>query len=76
MLHAQVYGSPGAHGEIRALDIAEASRQPGVVAVLTAQDIPGANVVGPIIQDEQLLAEGSVHYVGQPLAVVVAECCR
>ena len=76
MLHAQVYGSPVAHGRLSALEIGEALDQEGVVAVLTAGDIPGANLLGPIIQDEQLLAEGTVQYAGQPLAVVVAASWR
>ncbi len=73
MLHAAVFGSPVAHGEIVAFDVDEARVLPGVVAVLTAADIPGENQIGPIIEDEVLLAEGEVHYPGQPLAVVVAE---
>ena len=73
MLHAAVFGSTVAHGEIRALATDEARAVPGVVAVLTAEDIPGENQIGPIIEDELLLAEGEVHYVGQPVALVVAE---
>ncbi len=73
MLHAAVFGSPAAHGEIVALHLDDARTMSGVVAVLTADDIPGENQIGPIIQDEPLLAEGEVHFRGQPMAVVVAE---
>jgi xanthine dehydrogenase large subunit len=73
MLHAAVFGSPLAHGEITALRLDGAREMPGVVAVLTAADVPGENQIGPILQDEPLLAEGAVHFVGQPIAVVVAE---
>ncbi|MEE8524837.1 MAG: molybdopterin cofactor-binding domain-containing protein [Thermoanaerobaculia bacterium] len=73
MLHAAVFGSPVAHGEITALHLDGARAISGVVAVLTAADIPGENQIGPIIQDEPLLAEDEVHFVGQPIAVVVAE---
>lgn len=72
-LHASVLGSPVAHGEITRLDIATALGQPGVVAVLTAADIPGENQIGAIIADEPLLADGGVHHVGQPVAVVLAD---
>ncbi len=73
MLHAQVFGSPVAHGRVKALDVEAARRAEGVVAVLTAKEIPGKNILGPIVLDEWLLAEDLVEYVGQPMAVVVAE---
>src|SRR4030095_16306932 len=45
---------------------------PGVVAVLVAADIPGTNDCGPIVHDDPILAEGAVHYLGQPVFAVVA----
>ena len=45
---------------------------PGVVAVLTAEDIPGVNDCGPIIHDDPVIADGVVQYVGQPMCIVVA----
>ena len=72
MLYAAVYGSPTAHGKVKKLDYSEAEKVPGVVAVLTAKNIPGENQIGPIIQDEPLLAEDEVHFEGQPMAVVIA----
>jgi len=72
MLYAAVYGSPTAHGKVKKLDFSEAEKVPGVVAVLTAKNIPGENQIGPIIQDEPLLAEDEVHFEGQPMAVVIA----
>jgi xanthine dehydrogenase large subunit len=45
----------------------------GVVAVLTASDIPGTNDCGPIIHDDPILADGLVQYVGQPIFIVVAD---
>lgn len=73
MLHAQVFGSPAAHGRVKALDVSAARAAEGVVAVLTARDIPGQNRLGPIILDEWLLAEEIVEFAGQPMAIVVAE---
>ncbi|MCX6559151.1 MAG: molybdopterin-dependent oxidoreductase [Candidatus Aminicenantes bacterium] len=72
-LHAVPVPSPLAHGKIRRLDAAAAAAHPGVVAVLTARDVPGANQIGSIIQDEPLLAADEVDFVGQPVALIVAE---
>ncbi len=72
MLHAAVFGSPVAHGRLRGLKLDAARRLEGVIAILTAADIPGENQVGPLIQDEELLASREVHFMGNPVAVVVA----
>ena len=73
MLHAAVFGSPKAHGTITKLTTHQACAAPGVVAVLTAGDIPGVNRFGPIIEDEQLLVEREVCFIGHPIALVVAQ---
>jgi xanthine dehydrogenase large subunit len=72
-LHAAVMVSPVAHGRIVSLVTEAAGKQPGVVAVFTAAEIPGENQVAGIVMDEPLLAENEVHYAGQPVAFVVAE---
>ena len=72
-LFAAPVPSTAAHGKIRKIDPAAAAAHDGVVAVFTARDIPGQNQIGNIIQDEPLLAADEVDYVGQPLALVVAE---
>src|ERR1051326_3050255 len=64
--------SPVAHGRIRAIDLDAARRIDGVVALLTYRDLHH-NVFGPIIQDELLLAEDEVTFIGQPIVVVAAE---
>lgn len=73
LLHAAVVPSPVAHGRIRRLGLDAVRRHPGVVAVLTADNIPGQNQIGSVLPDEPLLATGEVHYMGQPVALVVAE---
>jgi len=73
LLYAAVFPSPSAHGKIQRLDAAKARRSPGVIAVFTAADIPGQNQVGGIIQDETLLAAEHVQYIGEPIALVIAE---
>ncbi len=72
-LHGAVFDSPLAHGRILALDLKAARSMPGVAAVLTAEDIPGENQIGGIIPDEPLFAEDEVHFMGQPIALVLAD---
>lgn len=72
-LHAALGLSQKAHAVIDALDLDAVRSAPGVVAVFTAGDIPGVNDCGPILHDDPVLADGQVHYVGQPIFVVVAD---
>ncbi len=73
-LYAALITSPVAHGELvgEGIDRAAILAMHGVVAVYTAKDIPGENNCGPIIHDDPFLADGTVLYLGQPVAVVVA----
>ena len=72
-LTGKVVYSRHAHATIRAVHIGEASRVPGVVAVMTAGDIPGINQVGPVVHDEPCLAEGEVTFIGQAVVLIAAE---
>ncbi|MFZ1535180.1 MAG: molybdopterin cofactor-binding domain-containing protein, partial [Chitinophagaceae bacterium] len=72
-LYAAAFDSPVAHGKIVSLDTNEAIMMPGVVSILTANDIPGENQIGGIIPDEELLAGTHVHFCGMPIALVIAE---
>jgi xanthine dehydrogenase large subunit len=73
-LHAALGLSPVAHGRLVAIDVAALRAQPGVTAVFTCADIPGANDCGPIVHgDDPILADGVVHYLGQPVFAVVCE---
>jgi len=76
MLHAAVLASPIPHGRIVRLDTTPATAIEGVASILTAADIPGENQIGGIVQDEPLLAEGEVHFAGQPIVAVVADSPR
>jgi len=71
-LHAALGLSPVAHGRILSIDLAGLRAQPGVVAVLTAADIPGVNDCGAIVHDEPILADGVVHSLGQPMFAVLS----
>ena len=72
-LHGAVFGSPVAHGRLRSVDLSEALACPGVAAILTARDIPGENQIGSILPDEELFADREVHFMGMPIALVLAD---
>lgn len=61
-----------ARGTITDIDLDAVRNAEGVVAVLTARDLPFANDVSPSIHDEPLLSDGTIHYHGQPIFVVAA----
>src|SRR5256885_189044 len=65
--------APVAHGRLISLDISEAAKAPGVVAVITAKDIPGHNKFGPIIADEHLLVDEDVMFLGDAPCIIAAE---
>ena len=62
-----------ASGTITALDLEQTRQSAGVVAVLTADDIPGVNDVSPVFGDDPMLADQVVSYHGQIIYAVVAE---
>ncbi len=71
-LHLAFGVSEVAQGRITSMDLSAVRAAPGVVAVLTAEDLPFANDVSPSPSPEPLLAVGTVHFVGQPVFLVVA----
>ncbi|HEY2846314.1 MAG TPA: molybdopterin cofactor-binding domain-containing protein, partial [Pyrinomonadaceae bacterium] len=71
-LFACVYDSPMAHGRLKSVDTKAAIESEGVVRVITAKHLIGENQIGGIVPDEPLLADGKVHFCGQPIAIVVA----
>ena len=74
-LHGGVLRSPHHHARLMSLDVEPATRIPGVVAVLTADDIAGENGLGDYSQEEPVLCPvgATVRMVGAPVALVVAE---
>jgi xanthine dehydrogenase large subunit len=72
-LQASVFYSEIAHGELLNIDVNDAAVSDGVKGIFTAKDIPGENQIGGIVPDEELLAEVKVEFIGQPIAVVVAD---
>lgn len=72
MLHARPVLSPYAHAKIVAIDTSAAEAVPGVVAVLTAQDLPTRNRT-IASRNSAVLARERVLFRGQPVAVVIGE---
>lgn len=73
MLHAAILGSPHAHAKILSYDLSEALAAPGVVTVLTGDDVPADGRMGAFIKDEHAIAKGKVLYLGEPVAAIAAE---
>ncbi len=75
MLHAKIFRSTVAHGRIKSVDTEAARNVPGVFAVYTSDDVRKVIPVpyyGPAFHDQPILAIGKVHFVGEPVAVVLA----
>ncbi|PKL83786.1 MAG: xanthine dehydrogenase, partial [Ignavibacteriae bacterium HGW-Ignavibacteriae-3] len=68
-----VYYSKVAHGKIRQIDFSAAQNSTGVFGVFSHIDIPGENQIGGIIRDENLFAEETLHFIGHPIAFIVAD---
>ncbi|GIF53626.1 xanthine dehydrogenase molybdenum binding subunit apoprotein [Asanoa ferruginea] len=73
MLWGATLRSPHPSAEIREIDISAALALPGVYAVLTADDIPGAKHYGLEVVDQPVLAVDEVRYEGEPVAIVAAD---
>jgi CO/xanthine dehydrogenase Mo-binding subunit len=71
--HAVLIRSPHAHARLLHVDPSVAIGIDGVLAVLVADDIPGKNAFGFNVLDQPILASDEVCYIGQPVALLVAE---
>ena len=61
------------HALIREINTADAKQVPGVIDILTIEDIQGSKVYGAINPDRPILAQDKVRFVGEPVAIIVAE---
>jgi aerobic carbon-monoxide dehydrogenase large subunit len=82
MLYAVILRSSVPHGRIRSIDASAALKMPGIHAVITATDMPGGPPIIPMrLQplpefkpfEQAVIAADKVRYVGEPVAVVVAD---
>jgi CO/xanthine dehydrogenase Mo-binding subunit len=76
MLHGKIFRSTVAHGRIRKINTRAAGKLAGVFRVITIEDV--LNVIpdpyyGPAFHDQPILAHQKVRYIGEPVAVVLAE---
>ncbi|WP_170345211.1 xanthine dehydrogenase molybdopterin binding subunit [Ruegeria atlantica] len=73
-LHAYLGVSDVAHAKLLGIDFSEVLAMPGVVGVLTADDVPGANDISPThLNDEPVFPTDAIQFHGQPLFAVIAE---
>ena len=73
MIHGKILRSTVAHGLIRRIDTSKARALPGVLAVITGEDVPDIRYgVSPARYDEHILAKERVRYVGDEVAAVAA----
>ena len=72
MLAGRIYRSPYAHAEIVEVDVSEAAKLPGVLAIVTGADCDKPFGVLPIARNEYPLARDKVRYKGEPVAAVAA----
>jgi len=73
LLHMAVGLSTKPHARIPNMDLEAVINAPGVVHVITADDIPGENNFGPVVADDPILAPGLAQYAGQAMFAVAAE---
>jgi len=72
LLAGRIFRSPHAHGDILSVDVAEAEKLPGVIAIVTGADCDKTFGVLPIARTEHPLARDRVRYRGEPVAAVAA----
>ena len=69
----KIFDASIAHAKIKSIDFTEAEQSNGVIKIFSYKDVPGQNQIGGIIPDELLLAEGEIHFWGQPILLIAAE---
>uniref|UniRef100_A0A671Q7S7 Xanthine dehydrogenase/oxidase n=1 Tax=Sinocyclocheilus anshuiensis TaxID=1608454 RepID=A0A671Q7S7_9TELE len=72
-LHLALVTSTKAHALIKSIDTSDAMAVPGVVAFISAKDIPGSNMTGPVVYDETVFADDKVTCVGHIVGAFVAD---
>jgi CO/xanthine dehydrogenase Mo-binding subunit len=71
-LYLKVVRSTVAHALLKKVDLSRARNHPGVVAVVTAQDIPGINESAALLPDKPLFATDRVRFAGEPIAAIAS----
>ncbi len=71
--HSVILSSPIAHGKLLVINTEEVDAHKDLIKIITTKDIPGENQIGGIIQDEELLVDKAISFIGQPVAIIVAK---
>ena len=71
-LHGAIGWSKKAHAKIKKIDLKDVKKSEGVISVITYNDIPGRNDVGPVFDGDPIFPKTKVEYFGQPLFAVAA----
>ena len=72
-LFGYIVKSEIAYGKIERINFEQALRVDGVCAILSWRDIPGKNSMGAVFDDEPVLAEDYVEFIGQAVLLIAAE---
>jgi 4-hydroxybenzoyl-CoA reductase subunit alpha len=72
MLFCKILRSHVPHGLIKSIDTSKAAALPGVVAIITGNDLPISYGILPVSQDEHALCIDRVRFIGDPVAAVAA----
>jgi CO/xanthine dehydrogenase Mo-binding subunit/aerobic-type carbon monoxide dehydrogenase small subunit (CoxS/CutS family) len=73
MVHGKILWATYPYARILSIDLSEAKKMPGVVGIVSAEDIPGKNQAGVVVRDQVAIASDKVQYIGDPIACVYAE---
>ena len=81
LLHIRCVRSPHHHARIRRIDTSEAERMPGVKRILLGKDVPNnlntlLSLLDFGLDDEPLISDKKVAYVGEPVAAIIADSER
>ena len=72
MLHGRILRSPHAHAEIKRIDASRALALPGVLGIVTGDELPNHYGVIPWTEDEQALCTDRARFVGDEIAAIAA----
>jgi aldehyde oxidoreductase len=72
-LELAVVRSTEHHAKIKSINTSEAEKMPGVMGIMTADDIKGSNRIVIIFPDQPILCKDKVQCLGDPIAIVAAE---
>lgn len=73
MVFGKILWSSYPHAKIRSINIDKAKEYPGVLKVLTSNDVPGPNGFGIVKPDQPVLCKDRVRFLGDVVAAVIAE---